>query len=63
MKEVETAIKKLELQVVTVTHISKTSIHSEKFTRLEIKPSNIYDEPHHVRPETSPFFVGTDTPL
>ena len=58
VKEVETAMKELELKVVTATHISKTSVHSEKITRLEKQSRNIYDEPHHVRPEISPFFVG-----
>ena len=30
----------------------------KKITRLEKQLRNIYDEPHHVRRETSIFFVG-----
>ena len=51
-------MKELELKVVTATNISKASICREKIMRLERQSKSICDEPHHVRPETSPFFVG-----
>ena len=43
---------------MTATNISKTSVLSEKVTRLEKQSKNIYDERHHVQPEILPFFVG-----
>ena len=58
MKEGETTMKELYLKLVTATNISKTSVHSEKITRLEKQSRNISDEPHHVRPGILTFFVG-----
>ena len=49
-------MKELELKVVTASNTSKTSVLSEEITRLEKQSRNIYDEPHHVRPEISLFF-------
>ena len=56
VKQVETTMKELELKAVTATNISKTSVHSEKITRLEKQSKNIYDKLHHVRSGISSFF-------